>query len=133
MSILETLKQDYQRFPDNQSYSLYAPEVYFKDPLTQFQGLERYKQMIQFIKTWFHNVHMDLHSIHQTDNTIHTQWTLLWNTPLPWKPRISISGRSELQLNPQNLIISHIDYWDCSVFEVLKQHFIFKTRYSKEK
>ncbi|MCY7277109.1 MAG: DUF2358 domain-containing protein, partial [Phormidesmis sp. CAN_BIN44] len=54
---------------------------------------------------------------------IRTDWTLSWNTPLPWKPRISISGWSELTINAENLIVSHIDYWSCSRLDVLKQHF----------
>jgi hypothetical protein len=122
MSILEILKQDYQRFPINQTYSIYAEDVYFQDPLTKFRGIDRYKKMIQFIQQWFLDPQMDVHDIQQQENTIKTEWTLSWNTPLPWKPRISISGWSELRLNPQNLIVSHIDYWHCSPLNVLKQH-----------
>jgi hypothetical protein len=47
-----------------------------------------------------------------------------WTTPLPWRPRIAIPGWSELKLNADELIISHIDYWDCSRLDVLKQHFV---------
>jgi hypothetical protein len=46
-----------------------------------------------------------------------------WNSPLPWKPRISVSGWSELRLNAEGLIVSHIDYWHCSRLDVIKQHF----------
>ncbi|MBH8573439.1 DUF2358 domain-containing protein [Nostocaceae cyanobacterium CENA369] len=126
MDIIEILKADYQRFPVNQTYSIYAPDVYFQDPLNKFRGVERYKQMINFIKTWFINPKMDLHNIQRLGDTIKTEWTLNWNTPLPWKPRISIPGWSELGLNSDNLIISHIDYWNCSRLDVLKQHFFFK-------
>ncbi|WP_066424595.1 DUF2358 domain-containing protein [Anabaena sp. 4-3] len=122
MDIIAILKADYQRFPDNQTYSIYADDVYFQDPLNNFRGVERYKQMIKFIQTWFINCRMDLHNIQNIGNTIKTEWTLSWNTPLPWKPRIAISGWSELKLNPDNLIISHIDYWHCSKLDVLKQH-----------
>ncbi|NJM70870.1 MAG: DUF2358 domain-containing protein [Scytonema sp. RU_4_4] len=122
MDIVEILKQDYQRFPDNQTYSIYAQDVYFQDPLNKFCGVERYKQMIKLIDTWFLNTKMDLHNMSCTGDTIKTEWTLSWNTPLPWKPRISISGWSELRLNTQGLIVSHIDYWHCSRLDVLKQH-----------
>ncbi|UKO98183.1 DUF2358 domain-containing protein [Nostoc sp. UHCC 0870] len=124
MDIIEILKLDYQRFPDNQTYSIYAENVYFQDPLNSFRGVERYKQMIKFIKTWFLNCHMDVHNIQPLGDTIKTEWTLSWNTPLPWKPRISISGWSELGLNSDGLIVSHIDYWHCSRLDVLKQHII---------
>ncbi|MEM9923928.1 MAG: DUF2358 domain-containing protein [Cyanobacteria bacterium P01_D01_bin.50] len=123
MNILEILKDDYQRFPDNQSYHIYADDVYFKDPMNEFKGVERYKQMIQFISTWFLNIQMDVHDIRREGDTITTEWTLNWNTPLPWKPRISIPGWSKLGLNSHGLIVSHIDYWKCSRFDVVKQHF----------
>ncbi|MGB3534870.1 MAG: DUF2358 domain-containing protein [Microcoleaceae cyanobacterium] len=123
MTIIETLKQDYQRFPENQTYSIYAEDVYFKDPLNEFNGVERYQNMIDFIQRWFLNIQMDLHDISQSENLIKTRWTLSWTTPLPWKPRVSIPGWSELKLNAGGLICSHIDYWDCSRFDVVKQLF----------
>jgi len=125
MDIIETLKADYQRFPADQSYDLYAQDVYFQDPLTEFRGLKRYQSLIQFIRKWFRQIHLELHHIEQIDNIIHTEWTLNWTTPLPWQPRISIPGRSELILNQQQKIVSHIDYWHCSRWNVLKQHFMF--------
>jgi hypothetical protein len=128
MDIIQILQQDYQRFPDNQTYSIYASDVFFRDPLNRFRGVERYKLMINFIKTWFIAVKMDLHDIHQEGDTIKTEWTLSWNTPLPWKPRIAIPGWSELRLNPQGLIVSHIDYWNCSRLNVVKQHFLISRK-----
>jgi len=35
MAILDTIRLDYQNFPENQHYELYANNVYFKDPLTR--------------------------------------------------------------------------------------------------
>lgn len=133
MDIVEILKQDYQRFPADQTYSIYAQDVYFKDPLNEFRGVERYKAMIGFIETWFMAVKMDLHDIRREGDTIKTEWTLSWNTPVPWKPRIAIPGWSELRVNQQNTITSHVDYWKCSRLDVVKQHlFPAKNRYSKE-
>ena len=128
MNLIDILKKDYQQFPNHQTYSIYADNVYFKDPMNQFRGLERYQQMIGFMKTWFLDIQLDLHNITQIDTTIETCWTLSWTTPLPWKPRISIPGRSELKLNADNLIESHIDYWDCSRLDVVKQLFLLKNR-----
>jgi hypothetical protein len=123
LNLLQTLQKDYECFPENQTYTLYAEDVYFKDPMNEFRGRDRYKSTIGFIKTWFLNVKMDLHDIQRNGDLIRTDWTLSWNTPLPWKPRISISGWSELTINAENLIVSHIDYWNCSRLDVLKQHF----------
>jgi hypothetical protein len=126
MDIIQILKEDYQRFPADQTYSIYAKDVFFKDPLNQFRGIDRYKQMISFINSWFNEVQMDLHEIHRSEDTIKTRWTLNWTTPLPWKPRIAIPGWSELKLNADELISSHIDYWNCSRLDVLGQHLLPK-------
>ncbi|BAY10461.1 hypothetical protein NIES2098_36290 [Calothrix sp. NIES-2098] len=129
IEIIQILKEDYQRFPQNQTYSIYAPDVYFQDAVFKFRGVQLYALMINFIKTFFLNPQMDLHNIQSLGDTIKTEWTLSWNSPLPWKPRISIPGWSELRLNSEGLIISHIDYWNCSQLDVLKQHsFSFKNR-----
>jgi hypothetical protein len=123
VDIVEALKADYARFPENQTYSLYAADVRFKDPLTSFKGAARYRSMIGFMGRWFKAVDMELHNIQQIDQRIDTTWTLRWIAPVPWQSKISISGRSELTLNEAGLIQSHVDYWDCSRLDVLKQLF----------
>lgn len=125
--ILEILREDYRKFPHDQTYSIYADDVYFKDPLNEFRGRDRYRTMIRFIETWFINPQMDVHHMERQGNTIKTEWTLNWNTPLPWKPRIAIPGWSELKVNDDGLVMSHIDYWHCSRLDVVKQHFSFGT------
>lgn len=119
--ILQILTADYQRFPENQTFSIYAEDVYFKDPLNEFRGCDRYRQMIGFIRTWFQDVHMDVHQIQRSGSQIRTDWTLRWTAPVPWKPAMAIAGWSELSLNDQELIVAHIDYWHCSRLDVLKQ------------
>ncbi len=123
MNIVQILREDYQRFPVNQTYDIYAENVFFQDPLNRFQGVERYKQMIAFLARWFADLKMDLHQIHQDGDLIRTEWTLRWRSPLPWQPKIAISGWSELQLNSAGLITSHVDYWRCSRWDVVGQHF----------
>ncbi|MGK7930867.1 MAG: DUF2358 domain-containing protein [Microcystaceae cyanobacterium] len=123
MNTLDIVKADYQRFPYNQTYDIYAEDVYFKDPLNEFRGIKRYQEMIGVMTRWLKQMQLEVQEIYQQDNIIHTKWRLSWTTPLPWQPRITILGTSELTLNEDNQIISHIDYWDCSKWEVLKQHF----------
>jgi Uncharacterized conserved protein (DUF2358) len=121
--ILNALKDDYARFPKDQTYSLYAPNVFFKDPLVSFRGVQLYRWMIGFMERAFLNVQMDLHDIRREGNQINMDWTLSWVAPMPWKPSMQISGRSELVLNTDGLIQSQIDYWNCSRLDVLKQLF----------
>ncbi|HEY9620236.1 MAG TPA: DUF2358 domain-containing protein [Crinalium sp.] len=127
MDILDILKEDYKNFPDQQTYSIYAQDVYFKDPVYEYRGCDRYEKMITFIKTWFADPQLDLHSMNRDGDEIRTEWTLSWTSPLPWKPRIRIQGWSELKLNADGLIASHIDYWNCSRLDVIKQHFAAKS------
>jgi hypothetical protein len=127
MDILEILKADYRNFPKDQTYSIYAEDVYFKDPLNEFRGCDRYRKMIHFIETWFINPKLELHDIQQAGDRIRSDWTLSWTTPLPWKPRIAIEGWSDLRLGDNGQIVSHTDYWHCSRLDVLKQHFRFQS------
>ncbi len=123
------LREDYAKFPIEQNYKIYADDVYFQDPLTRFHGLKRYQKTIEFIQKWFKAPQLELYEIDRVEQLITTRWSLSWNTPLPWYPRIEITGKSEMRLNDRDLIISHIDYWDRSPLDVLKQH--IKIRYEK--
>jgi Uncharacterized conserved protein (DUF2358) len=123
VDIITILREDYAKFPIDQSYQIYAEDVYFQDPLSKFRGLDRYKKTIAFIQNWFKEPRLELYEIDRLEQLITTRWSLSWNTPLPWYPRIEITGKSEMLLNEVELIISHIDYWDCAPFDVLKQHF----------
>ena len=100
----EILKADYERFPDNQTYEIYTDDVYFKDPLNEFNGVKKYRAMIGFLGTFFGNVEMDVHDVSKQGELIKTEWTLNMTSPLPWKPRLSIPGWSELKISEQNLI-----------------------------
>jgi hypothetical protein len=123
--LLETIKQDYANFPHNFSYHIYSPDVYFRDPVFQFRGLERYKKMISFIAYWFANLKLELLTISQTEQVIKTEWIMSWSAPLPWRPRISVTGWSELIVDNQGLISAHTDYWKNDRWSVIKQHFVF--------
>ena len=126
-TIIEKLKEDYARFPQNQTYSLYAEDVAFKDPMNEFSGVEQYQKMIGFLSRFFKDIDMELHSIEQTAPTlITTHWTLNMTAPAPWAPRLSIPGYSKLGINELGKISLHIDYWNCSKPDVLKQVFQFR-------
>jgi hypothetical protein len=112
-NILDIVQADYAKFPEAQTYSIYSEDVYFKDPVYNFRGIKQYQKL-------------ELHEISRTENLIKTRWTMSWDAPLPWKPRIAVTGWSDLTLDDKGeLIISHVDYWECTKFDVIKQHFIF--------
>ena len=121
--LVAILQEDYARFPENQTYDIYADNVYFKDPLNEFRGVKKYQAMIKFIGTFFGNVEMEVKDVSKQGDLIKTEWTLNMTSPLPWKPRLSIPGWSELVVNQENLIASHVDYWHISPWSVLRQNF----------
>ncbi|WP_434685186.1 DUF2358 domain-containing protein [Pseudanabaena minima] len=135
-NILDIIKADYAKFPEAQTYSIYSEDVYFKDPVYNFRGIKQYQKMIGFITFWFKNLKLELHDISRTENLVKASWTMSWDAPLPWKPRISVTGWSDLTVDKfadtldngegdRELIISHIDYWECTKLDVIKQHFVF--------
>ncbi|MGQ9867012.1 MAG: DUF2358 domain-containing protein [Pseudanabaenaceae cyanobacterium] len=123
--VMAIVADDYRRFPQAQTYALYAPDVYFKDPVYEFRGLDQYQKMIGFITTWFADLRLELHDIRALDRTIRTEWTMRWRGPLPWRPAIAVSGWTELQLNEQGQIASHRDWWHISRWDLIRQHFPF--------
>lgn len=131
MDIIKILKEDYQNFPNHQTYNIYADDVYFQDPLNQFRGVRRYQKMIGFLSSFFQDINLELHEITQKEDKIKTEWTLKMTSPLPWKPRLSIPGWSELKLNQDNLIASHIDYWHISRWHLLQQNFFWRKQMSQ--
>lgn len=123
-AVSDRIRQDYARFPHQQSYELYAEDVFFQDPLNRFRGVARYQDMVGFIARWFQQPRLKLHELEiKSAQTFQTRWTLSWVAPLPWQPPITISGKTDYCLNETGKIASHIDYWDCSRLSVLGQVF----------
>ncbi|WP_030005895.1 DUF2358 domain-containing protein [Picosynechococcus sp. NKBG042902] len=123
MDLLDILRQDYQKFPQDQTFAIYSDDVFFQDPLNRFQGRDRYQKMIGFLGRWFRDIHLELHDLQQTQQIIRSEWTLSMTCPLPWQPRLRISGHSLLEINADNLIVSHIDYWQKPPLKILLQVF----------
>jgi hypothetical protein len=128
-TLIATLTDDYRRFPEAQTYDLYRPDVLFRDPVYHFRGLDRYQKMIRFITYWFRQLRLELHHIEprEADQPPHirTEWTMSWTAPLPWQPRIAVTGWTELHLDSDGKIAAHLDYWHCTKWDVLQQHFRF--------
>lgn len=123
-NLIEIITQDYQRFPHDQHYGIYAEDVYFQDPLNRFSGVDRYQKMIGFLGKFFQGINLTLHHITQAPpEMIRTDWTLEMVAPLPWHPPLRIRGYSELTVNGEQKIIRHCDYWHGSPWKVLLQIF----------
>lgn len=123
-AVCDRIRQDYANFPADQSYELYAENVYFRDPMNEFTGVDQYQKMIGFIARWFQQPRLVLHRLEKTsEQTFETHWTLSWITPLPWRPTVSVPGWTAYCLNDSGQVCSHIDSWHCSRWAVLGQVF----------
>ncbi|MEN9220603.1 MAG: DUF2358 domain-containing protein [Thermostichales cyanobacterium SRBZ-1_bins_19] len=119
--LIAILKQDYARFPHQQTFAIYDPQVIFRDPMSRLRGRSQFEGMIRWMGQWFQELRLQLHEIYSQGAVIHTRWTMSWVAPLPWKPRLQVTGRSQLWVNEQGLIAAQTDYWDCSRWQLFLQ------------
>lgn len=127
--IIETLEQDLPTlFERDISYDIYAPTIFFKDPVNTFKGKFNYRIIFWTLrfhgKLFFTELFFDLHKVYPVDPaTILAEWTVRGTLRVPWKARVFFNGTSTYRLNDQQLIDNHLDVWDRSPNEILKQFF----------
>jgi hypothetical protein len=126
-SLIETLKQDLPTlFKKDITYDIYSPDIYFKDPVNQFKGKFNYRIIFWTLRfhgqLFFREIYFDLHEvIPENQDTIKASWTVRGNLRLPWKTSLYFEGYSTYKLNEQGKIYEHIDVWDRSPKEILRQ------------
>ncbi len=125
------LKQDLPTlFQTDISYDIYSSDIHFKDPVNQFNGKFNYRIIFWTLrfhgKLFFTELWFDVHAVEPTsDRTIRADWTVRGTLRLPWKPQLLFNGYSIYTLNEAGLITDHIDTWDRSPGEILKQFWQF--------
>lgn len=126
-SVIATLKTDLPHlFEQDISYDIYTADIDFRDPVNHFKGKFNYRIVFWTLRfharLFFTAIFFDLHSVTQTDaDTILATWTVRGTLRLPWKARIYFNGYSTYKLNQDGKIYEHIDTWDRSPVEILKQ------------
>lgn len=124
---LETLKAELPTlFEKDISYAIYTQDIYFQDPVNKFKGKLNYRIIFWTLRfharLFFTEIYFDLHEVGQIDSsTILAQWTVRGVLRVPWKARIFFNGYSTYKLNQEGLIYEHIDTWDRTPGEILKQ------------
>jgi hypothetical protein len=136
-NIIKTLQQDLPTlFEQDISYDVYSQDIYFRDPVNRFQGKLNYRIIFWTLrfhaKLFFSQIAFDLHEVAQSaDDTILAKWTVRGFLRVPWNPRLFFNGDSTYKLNSDNLIYEHVDTWDRTPGEILKQAFTGTLRASK--
>ena len=120
-ALIPALIKEYSTFFQYFATENYAANVRFKDPMTSFEGINKYRANVDMLgsrtllgKLLFEDASIILHTIDQVDDrTIQTRWTLsVTMKGLPWKPRLKFTGVSIYTLNDALLIQNQVDYWD---------------------
>jgi hypothetical protein len=117
-------------FERDLSYDIYSQDISFKDPVNTFKGKFNYRIIFWTLRfhgqLFFTEIYFDLHNIQQPapesePEIILANWTVRGILRLPWKPTLFFNGYSTYKLNQAGLIDEHIDTWDRSPLEILKQ------------
>ena len=125
--VVNTLKKDLPTLFDKDiSYDIYSQDIYFQDPVNKFKGKINYRIIFWTLRfhaqLFFTEIYFDLHDVNRiNENTILANWTVRGILRVPWKARLFFNGYSTYKLNIDHLIYEHIDTWDRSSGEILKQ------------
>ncbi len=128
-SVIQTLKHDLPTlFERDISYDVYTQDIFFKDPVNTFKGKFNYRIIFWTLrfhgKLFFTELFFDLHRVDSIDETtILAEWTVRGTLRVPWKAQLFFNGTSTYKLTPEGLIFNHLDHWDRSPKEILKQFF----------
>lgn len=124
---IATLKQDLPTlFERDISYDIYAPEIFFQDPVNRFKGKFNYRIIFWTLRfhgrLFFTTLFFDLHDVRQSSpDTIRADWTVRGTLRVPWRAKIFFNGYSTYKLNAKAQIYEHLDTWDRPPGEILRQ------------
>lgn len=125
--LITTLKTDLPHlFQQDISYDIYTQDIDFRDPVNHFKGKFNYRIVFWTLRfharLFFSQISFDLHSVTYSEpDTILATWTVRGILRLPWSPNLYFNGTSTYKFNPAFQIYEHVDTWDRSPIEILKQ------------
>ena len=115
-------------FQQDISYDIYSRDILFRDPVNRFKGKFNYRIIFWTLRfhgqLFFTELHFDLHQVQQAaPDAIRADWTVRGTLRVPWRAKVFFNGYSIYRLNAESLIYEHIDTWDRSPGEILRQFF----------
>ena len=113
-------------FETDISYDIYTDDIFFKDPVNTFKGKFSYRIIFWTLRfhgnLFFTELYFDVHDIEQTQATeVVVRWTVRGILRVPWDAPILFNGYSTYKLSEDGFIYEHIDTWDRSPGEILRQ------------
>ncbi|XP_027366637.1 uncharacterized protein LOC113872934 [Abrus precatorius] len=131
--VLRIIKSDYDNayfVTGNFTSSIYAENCLFEDPTIKFRGRELYARNLKLLVPFFDCASIRLQKIEKDvdsdTNFVLASWKLRTNIKLPWRPLISIDGRTFYELNGDFKIVRHVERWNVSALEAILQIFTFE-------
>ena len=115
------LRREYTTFFSPFERDFYAQDVKFIDPLTNFEGIDKYQNNVDLLagrttlgSILFKDASINLHNIEKLDDgKLLTRWSLRFTFRiLPHQPTARFSGVSIYTLNENGKVKRQEDYWD---------------------
>ena len=124
---IATLQHDLPTlFERDISYDIYSRNIDFRDPVNRFKGKFNYRIIFWTLRfhgrLFFTELFFDLHEVKlASQTTIRADWTVRGTLRVPWKAKLFFNGYSLYTLDQEALISEHVDTWDRSPGEILRQ------------
>ncbi|KFK37899.1 hypothetical protein AALP_AA3G043700 [Arabis alpina] len=107
--------------------AIYSDDCIFKDPTISFQGTELYERNLRLLVPFLEDASIELQNMEKSEssqeNYILATWKLRTSLKLPWRPLISINGSTVYELDGDFKIVRHVESWNVSAVEAIKQIF----------
>ncbi|CAN8269676.1 unnamed protein product [Cochlearia groenlandica] len=109
---------------------IYSVDCIFEDPTISFQGTELYKRNLRLLVPFLEDASIELQNIDKNESSqrkyIQATWKLRTYLKLPWRPLILIHGSTDYELDRDLKIVRHVEKWNVSAVEAIKQIFTVK-------
>ncbi|MBD0335628.1 MAG: DUF2358 domain-containing protein [Cyanobacteria bacterium Co-bin13] len=125
--VVKTLQADLPAlFEQDITYDIYTSDILFKDPVNRFKGKFNYRIIFWTLRfhgrLFFTELFFDLHGVKPVaPEQIRADWTVRGSLRLPWQTRLFFNGFSIYRLTSEAQIYEHVDTWDRSPGEILRQ------------
>jgi hypothetical protein len=126
---IQRIKLDNDRFyflSGNVDALTYDANCYFADPFVGFTGTQRFVDNLANLGSFITNYDVKVLQYQVSDDDLQVQTKLMVKLELnlPWKPILAWPWGVEYKIDPDSfLILSHLESWDISPLEGVKQVF----------
>lgn len=97
-------KENIKKFDD-----LVVKDIIFIDPFNNIKGLDNFKNIFYHMFDTVEKPKFDIVDYAQNEDHIFLKWKM---TFYAFKASQTIEGMSDITLNKEGKVISHLDYWD---------------------